>query len=132
MRVLCRSEYPDEEQLRQLGKKFYRRQTFGLEVGKDYVVVGLSLFRESHFGRLPLVEFFDGDHLISAPIILFEISRPRVSGHWLTRTWEDGDLTLWPSLLYEDFFHDRFSDYEPEARAAFMELYEVLKAEDEQ
>lgn len=132
MRVLCKSDYPDKQQLRQLGKKFYRCQTFGLEVDREYLVVGLSLVTGSYLGQLPLVEYFNGDHLLSAPIVLFQVINPRVSNLWLARYWPDGSVTLRPSLLYEEFFHDRFSDYEPEARAAFMALYEVLKAEDEQ
>lgn len=130
MRVICISEYPSEEQIKRLGKEFYRNQSFGLVKGQEYLVLGLGFEMDSPlYGNTVTVEYFNGDHLLSAPICLFEIKNPSASGFWEVRRHNES-LTLWPSLFYEEYFHDRFSDYEPEPRAKFKEIYDLMERED--
>ncbi|MCX6345761.1 MAG: hypothetical protein NT018_11925 [Armatimonadetes bacterium] len=129
MKIACTASYPNENQLRELGDNFYKVQDFGLIVGKEYLVLGLSYDIDSCWGNAITVSFFEDDHLVRAPIILFSITDPRVSRHWEARKAEDGSLSLWPALFYEDFFHDRLSDYEQEAREAFHKVYLLLDNE---
>jgi hypothetical protein len=131
VRVVCISEYPSEEQIKRLGKNFHRKQTFGLVVGQEYLVLGLRFEEDSPlYGTGMVVEYFNGDHLVGAPLCLFEIKNPSASRFWEARKWEDDSLTLWPSLFYEEYFHDRLSDYEPEPRAKFKEIYDLMESED--
>lgn len=82
------------------------------------------------YGNTVAVDYFDGDHLLAAPLCLFEVKNPGSSRFWEARKWEDDSLTLWPPLFYEEYFHDRLSDYEPEPRAKFKEIYDLLHKED--
>jgi hypothetical protein len=133
MRAVCVASYPDENQIRELGPDFYRNQSFGLVVGREYLILGLSYARHSHCGNAVAVSYFDGENLVlGAPIILFDITNPCVSRYWELKTSEDGSLDIYPPLFHEDFFHDRLSDNEQEASEAFQRVYALLDSEDKE
>jgi hypothetical protein len=129
MRVVCTASFPNQEQINELGDDFYTNQDFGLIVGREYLVLGLSYTTHSYCGNTVTVSYFDEDHLLLAPIILFEITDHRVSHYWEVRKTENGSLTLWPPLFYESFFRNRLSDYEKEARESFERVYQLLDSE---
>lgn len=130
MRVRCVSEYPSEEQIRQFGQSYRSQDYFGLTLGQEYVVFGLSFLIDSTSGTTTFVGYYDGQNLLFAPLVLFEIVNPRTSRYWEARMHEDGSVTLWPPQFYADCFHDRLSDGEQEAIESFEEAYRILENED--
>ena len=77
-------------------------QTFGVVVGAEYLVFGLTLV-----GGNVLVDIAqEFEQLAPVPLFLFEITDPRVPALWKARTKEDGTLTLWPPSFYErKYYH---------------------------
>lgn len=92
---------------------------------KEYLVIG-TLFRV--FGirflkSITYVYIFNGNHLFEVPIELFEIVDNKVSSEWNIKVWENGEITLWPDLFYQDGFLENFAERELNER----ELFESLK-----
>ncbi len=133
MIVRCVSEYPDEEQLRLLGPKFFRNRSFGVVVGREYIVFGVTVVIEaSSAGKGLLFEHLTDTnygYLVSTPACLFQIVDGTASSHWRIRIEDDGAVRLWPEVFYKEYFHDRLSDGDPEAVEDFRRIRERIEAE---
>lgn len=103
-----------------------------VELGKEYLVFGMSVV-DSFLGNknCVLVEIITSPlgYISSTPLSLFEILDSRVSKYWEYRKSNLEGITFWPSLFYQDFFHDDLSDGEPDVVAQFRKLKTLLEAE---
>ena len=131
MRVRCVREYPSEEQIAHLGPNFYRNQSFPITVGKEYLVLGIETYNNSvAYGTCVGIQYkTDDGNLLSTPIILFEITDPRVSNYWEARITDDGGLLLWPTAFYREYYHDDLSSGVPEVMKDFNYVYDLLDKE---
>ncbi|MDE3137295.1 MAG: hypothetical protein KGL59_12020 [Acidobacteriota bacterium] len=135
MIVRCKLSYPTEEQIARLGPEFFRRRTFGIEPGEEYVVLGLTVDVGSrHMGLGPWVQIYTRKHVVHAitfvPLCLFEVTDARVSQHWEVRFSEGGTaVTLWPPSFYRPYYHDDLSEDMPEAVADFERVVKLLEDE---
>ena len=89
-------------------------------IGDTFTVFGLSQWDN-------YLEFYiyNGRHLVLIPKTLVEITDNRVSANWKLKIWEDGGITLWPDLFYQEDFLENFSEWEEKERQQF----EVLRRE---
>lgn len=131
MKVKCISVYPTEKQISKMGRRFYRRQSFGLTQGKEYLVLGLNFEIDSvSCGTGACVELIsDNGGLSNAPLFSFEITDPRASRFWEVRLWEDGGLTLWPPLFYTTYFRDDLSESKSDVVAEFRRVWDMMNSE---
>jgi hypothetical protein len=131
MIVKCVSKYPDSDQLKQLGPKFFKDQDFHVTVGKEYIVFGLTVALEPDYGGLGLsMEILsDYENLVDYPACLFEIVEGTVSRHWELRVGAHGVITLWPPSFYKDYYHDRLSEGMPEFTEDFVRVRAMIEAE---
>jgi hypothetical protein len=127
MRVRCVSTYPNEEQILRLGKGFYRDQAFHIEVGKDYVVLGLAFSADSGIPFIALVGKYG--KLSHAPLCLFEVTDARVSSYWEVRVMGNGAIVFWPHSFFREFYHDDLSELVPEVVADFDRVRATMEAE---
>jgi hypothetical protein len=131
MKVKCKKTELTEEQknLFKVPPRF--NPGHRVSVGREYLVIGISFVVGSpYYGDSALFEIVnDQGHLVSQPAALFEVTDARCSSFWRTEIHEDGAVTLWPHELYEQYFHDRLSDGEPEARNTFQVVRSKLQAE---
>jgi hypothetical protein len=104
---------------------------YQLTVGKDYLVLGLSfLVNSAIYGSSSLLEVCDdAGRCISIPTMLFEVVDPRPSRFWLAKRVGETDFIFWPEEFYQEYFHDRLSDRQPEAVATFSDVLNRLDAE---
>lgn len=106
--------------------------------GKEYLVYGMDFDAprpDTAFGPVawgPHVYLFDsdfGNQLLPFPLYFFTVTDPRVSRHWTTRTWPDGDVSLWPQEFYLPYFHDHLSNNMASAVQAFERARQRLESE---
>lgn len=125
MKVVCKSVHPSAEQIAKLSGRFYRNQSLPITIGKEYLVFAFQVW-----SGCPWVQVIaDTGHLLSIPVVLFDISDGRVSRHWVLRVWDNCDVTEWPADFYEDFFHDDLAEGVSETVNRFHELRVILEAE---
>jgi hypothetical protein len=131
MIVRCVNALPNEEQAKLLGDNYRPGQmTFGLEIGKEYVVFGMRFF-----GGMPWVEiaseasFADPGYLHPAPLCLFEMVDGRVSRYWEARRRGDAGLVLEPRSFYRDYYHEDLADGVPEVVEDFARMRALMEAE---
>ena len=131
MKVRCLRQYPTEEQVQALGPAFYRKQSFHLTVGREYLVFGLQLSVNANMlGTGAWIQIVsESERLSWAPLMLFEIVDPRVSRYWEVRHWPDGAVTLWPNSFYRDYFHDDLSEGVPDLMKEFAAVRASLESE---
>ena len=89
-----------------------------------YEVYGLSWRTPSSVFGTPclLCEIMDDyGNLTSAPIDLFEVIEREVPWFWRTVTSKDAVL-LWPDAFLREYFHDDYSNDDPEALLEFEKL----------
>ncbi len=128
MRVRAKYKKLDEKWVGKfsfLGPKF---DTFSFEIGEEFTV--LSLYYDSIY---PIVEFYEygWGHISSAPLFMFDVLNDTPSKYWKVRFNEEyKTILLQPELFYDKYFHDKFSDQDPEVEKAFFELYELMVEED--
>ncbi|HET7106538.1 MAG TPA: hypothetical protein VFI38_07000 [Candidatus Acidoferrum sp.] len=127
MRVRCISTYPSEEQIQRLGKSFFRDQAFHIEVGKDYIVLGLAFSAGSNIPFISVVGQYG--KLGHAPLSLFEVIDARVSKYWEVRVMRNGVLVFWPHSFFREFYHDDLSELVPEVVADFDHVRAMMEAE---
>jgi hypothetical protein len=123
--------FPNKEQLGLLGSGFYKNQSFGITVGREYLVLGLSVHRNSPvYGQAVCAEIVeDAGHRVAVPLLLFEVVDARASRHWRLRTWQDGMVTLWPEPFYKEYFFDDLAESDPETNETFRAIRHVLESE---
>ncbi len=131
MIVKCISQYPTDEQLKDLGPRFFKNRTFHVTVGKEYVVLGLGVAVKPHScGLGPSVEIVtDYGHLTDNPLCLFQIVDGTASRHWEVRETQAGIITLWPSSFYKEYYHDDLSEGVPEVVEDFKRVRALIEAE---
>ena len=128
MIVKCISAHPSEAQIQGLGPRFRRGRNFGVVVGREYLVLGLS------FGVAPMpagvwVDILmeqDIPTLIQAPLCLFRITDPRASRFWEIRVSGEGVITLCPAPFYQESYLERLSDRVPEVVEDFWRVHRLL------
>ena len=123
MRVKCKTIYPDDKQLEELGEGFYRNQAFYVTPGGEYTVYDIifTTGQAGSHGTGTWIEMVsDYGHLRNAPLLLFEIVDGRVSRYWERRTWPHGEVTFRPASLYREYYHDDLSEGVPEVVADFQ------------
>lgn len=132
MKVRCISPYPTDRQIEKLGK-FYKKQSFGVSVGKEYLVLGITfLINSALFGTGVIIDFHDDDGNVgNAPLFLFEITDRRSSKYWEAKFHDDGSFQLQPSSFYKENYHDLLSDGVEEVMEDFKRVLALLEAENE-
>lgn len=131
MKVQCVVDRPDAEATEALvSAKMYvpGRMTYGVKIGREYLVYGLHLWRSIPFVYV-LTSTEVTIHLTNVPLSLFEVTDERVSRFWKVRHWPDGDVTLWPTSLYQDYYIEDLFDGKEVIVQDFQRLRRVLEAE---
>jgi hypothetical protein len=131
MRLRCIKSRLDERKAAAMGLEVSRGQDFHLTSEKEYLVIGLQFSTNTkiHGTGVWVHLVSDYGHLTWAPISLFEVVDPRVSRYWEIRMTTPGVVTLWPALLYTEFFHEDLADGQSVKVREFQRLQELLKAE---
>jgi len=120
MRVRCIAEEPTPSQSLRLGAKYRAGRTvFLVRAGREYLVLGLGVWEGVEWIEIETPT----EDIISVPLFLFQIVDGSVSSHWEVRLHEDGAITMWPKLFYENFFRSDLSNDVP----AVLERYRILK-----
>lgn len=88
-----------------------------LLIGSFFWVFGIRFFKS-----ITYVYIFDGNHLFEVPIELFEVVNDKVSREWTIKVWDNGEVTLWPDLFYQDGFLENFAERELSERKLFKGL----------
>lgn len=118
MTVTCKARSLPIESRKQLGIDETFAAEYMLTVGKEYLVLGLSINAGSViFGTSAVLQVIDdAGRLEMVPAPLFDIKNGRPSQFWRARQLKDLGLALWPEEFYRDYFHDDLSDGVPEAK----------------
>jgi hypothetical protein len=132
MKVRCVADHPNTDQVQTLesARLAFPGQQYGVTKNKEYYVYGVHTFNGIPHVYVNL-RSADSPQLVSVPLLLFEVIDGHVSRSWEVRHWPDGDLTLWPPPLYEDFFAESVSDGIPEYFEKFDRLRKVIETEAE-
>jgi hypothetical protein len=91
---------------------------------KEYLLIGtlFSVFGIRFLKSITYVYIFDSNHLFEVPLELFEVVENKVSSEWSIKVWENGEITLWPDLFYQDGFLEDFAERELSERKLFEGL----------
>lgn len=120
MRVRCLARELTNEQREATSASALFRPRYQITEDREYLVLGMSFLVNSPiYGHCCLFTIQDdATRCIMVPSALFAITDSRASKHWIVKSAEGSNLTVWPEEFYAEFFHDRVTDYEPEALAA--------------
>jgi hypothetical protein len=133
MILRCISAYPNEGQIQLLGPGFPEKRSFAVVPGREYIVLGLIVDSSPHSDtRGAWVDVLmepEIPTIISVPLCLFEIVDPRVSRYWEIRVSPEGNIRLWPSSFYREYYHSDLSDRDLEIVKDFWRTYALLEAE---
>jgi len=88
-----------------------------LIIDTTFLVFGVRFSRNTSYFYL-----FNGNHLFEVPFDFFKIIDDKVSEDWKVKVWENGDVTLWPDLFYQDCFLENFAERELVERNLFDNL----------
>ena len=100
------------------------RRTFGVEVGRQYLVFGMEFRQCIVWVQVEVAP----NELISAPMALFDLTDPTVPDLWEASVADDGGLTLWPAALKTPGFHERILSGDPVATKALERLRRLLES----
>jgi len=126
MIVRCISLLPSKQQAKQLGKYYYPdQQTFGLTIGKEYVVYCLEI----HGGMAWVDLVSETNYLFPAPLCLFEVVDGRVSKYWELRLGEDDSVLFRPPSFFKEYFHDDLAEGVPEVVEEFQKIRTLIETE---
>lgn len=110
MKIKCIQLKLNDSQCSILGKNPSAKNSFYLTLNREYAVFGLT-FKNGEFGNGCFVEILsDHSHLISVPLILFEIVDHSISKYWMIKLFPEGTITMWPPSMYREFYHDDLSE----------------------
>ena len=131
MRILCLSSSPSSEQIAAFGEGYFCTQSFHVQPGTTYTVLGLTFYvRSQLYGTGVTAEIADDDgHLVTVPLCLFEIVDGRASRHWVVRAWDDGTTALWPASFFSEFYRDDLSEGVSEATMEYERVRGQIEAE---
>lgn len=125
MRVRCIALLPTPEQADKMkGVYFPGKQTFPVELGKEYTVFGL--YSE---GGTPWINLELSWYLCSVPLCLFEIVDARVSRTWEVRLADDGSLAMWPPSFFQEYYFDDLFEGVPEVVSDFETVKRAIYSE---
>lgn len=128
MRVKCIAQHLTETQAQLIAVSNYAhllKQSFSLKIDKEYLVYGISIL-----GGIAWVQLErSGTLLAYNPLYLFHIIDGRVSKYWEVRYYENGDLTIWPSSFYKEFYHSDLANDVPEIVEDFRRVGTLLEEE---
>jgi hypothetical protein len=126
MKVKCISKNPDIKLINKYLDFFAVAQDFHLTEGKEYLVLGIIVLKQD----LILLEILsDFNHLVSAPIDLFEIIDNRISKFWVIDH-DERLTTIRPQLFNRAYFHDDLFEGEDNLlNIEFDKLLHILKEE---
>lgn len=127
----CLTRGLTDEQRRALNVSARFNPQFQVTSSKEYLILGISFIPDSTvYGNSCLYMIQDdAGRCVSVPSALFDITDPRVSQYWVARSNGKFGVTLWPEEFYEEYFHDRVTDSEPEALATLRTTVGRLEAE---
>jgi hypothetical protein len=133
MIVKCISIYPNENQIQGLGPGFFPQRSFGVVVGREYIVVALTVNCGAQApGKGVWVDILMEPGiptLVSAPLFLFEIVESSASCYWQVRETDKGGLTLWPSAFYQPSYLEDVANRVPKIVDDFWRIYTLIEAE---
>lgn len=110
MVIKCISNKPTTEQ-KKLLPLVYSKSDFHITKDQHYIVLGISFLFHKTEGRWSVVEIIsDYGHLSHVPLFLFEVVDARVSKFWRIKIYDEYEITLWPELFYQEYFHDDLSE----------------------
>jgi len=123
--VNCLSIISDPDRAAKSGADVPRPVRYALSIGRDYCVLGLGYLENSPiWGVEVLFEIVDDQgHLVSVPAGLFKVQDGRLPDGLIVKETE-GNILIWPPEFFDDFFHDRLSDGDSDARAALAAVVE--------
>lgn len=132
MRVRCASTAPGQLLLTQLGSGYDADRVYDLEIGREYVVVGLTFPSISaHMGVGVWVQYSPDRKMIHhAPICLFEIVDGTPSSQWKVRMEQDGSVFVCPPNFYRPFYHSDLADGVQEIVHDFSQVICSIENED--
>jgi hypothetical protein len=87
-----------------------------MKPGDIFVVYGMKFYPQ-----ITYVFIYIGNHLVLAPLSFFEIIEDKIIIDWKISI-ENNIISFYPDLFYENYFFDRMSDYDKDARVKFEEL----------
>ena len=133
MIVRCISSHPSDAQIQSLGPGFRKNREFGVVIGREYLVLGLTVNVTSQtMGNGAWVDILmepDIPTVVSVPLSLFEILDARVSRYWELRASDLGTITLWPPSFYRESFLEDVSDRATEAVEEFWCIHSRIEAD---
>ena len=130
MRVKAIKNILDSRDKEILKGTFYANQDYHFTVGKEYIVLGIS-FKIINNTLISILEHLsDYGHITSSPLFMFNIINNNSSKFWKLKLWDDGSITQFPELFYQEYFHDEYSDRVLDAVNKFKSLYNEIQNED--
>lgn len=137
MIIKCISIYPSEEQIQRfLGPGLWRNREFGVVIGREYLVLGLTvngaLQKTGNGAWVDILMEPEVPTVIPVPLCLFEIVDARVSRFWELRLSDEGSITLWPPSFYRQSFLENVSDRVPDAVEEFWKVQARIASETNQ
>jgi len=123
MRVRCVALLPTPEQGERLRPMFHPgKQEFGLELGREYLVLGLAVWDGEPWVQIPS----KSGYVLHVPLCLFEVVDGRIPALWVLRVSEDGSFTLWPPSFYREYYFDDLIEGVPSVSADFRQILLAL------
>ncbi|CAM3723034.1 hypothetical protein POKO110462_17115 [Pontibacter korlensis] len=101
-------------------------QDYHVTIGKLYLVYGVQINAD---GSRYIDYFSDSGNLAQAPLEFFDVIDGKVSKYWQLKIWSSNDVTLWPAIFYQDYFHDDLSEAVEEVVKGFEEIKNLLEEE---
>jgi hypothetical protein len=131
MRVVCIRDVPNEEELRKI-PWFHpeRRDSFGVETGREYLVLGLTVTDLLKVWVDTEPEAPEIATPMPVPLFLFRISDSRLSRSWIIQPNQAGVIAIWPPSWFLPYYHDRFFDGDSEIREDYRRVVAELQRED--
>lgn len=96
---------------------------------KEYLLIGTLfwVYGIRFFQNITYVYIYNGNHLVEVPVEMFSVIDDKVSDKWKIKIWDNGEVTLWPKLFYENEFLENFAEFEQKERELFKELSAVIE-----
>jgi hypothetical protein len=131
VKVKCIADYPSDEDIQRLGKSFYRKQSFHVTIGREYIVFGMEFYEDSIVRGTGVWISFVSDYasLTSAPLCMFEIIDARASRFWECRQLAERIVVLWPDAFFTEYFHDDLGEGVDAAVEEFKRVRSLIEGE---
>jgi hypothetical protein len=131
MRLKCLARELTVEQRKGTNAPALFAPRFQITEGRAYLVLGIEFLVNSPvYGNCCLFAIQDdAGKLVSAPSMLFEVVDGRVSKYWRAGTHGEFCVMLWPEEFYKDYFHDRVTDGDADAREDLKAVVSRLETE---